>query len=258
MSNENPESPIKPQVIDLDAEDVIVDNAEAPSAPLPPAASKTFISPTKWLLLAALLGGTVIGAWVYKDFLSGYLPSSELLAAQSRIDTLGAQTKTLAEQVAAISSASDQLKSQAGTFATNIQGLADKTTGVESRIATIEVASKSAKAEIEKLKSGVAVSGTAAVDGNALAVLAQRLDALEKDVASLKTAGAPTDQSTAAAALSQSLADLKAKIAAGASYRDELDWIYLAVMPWKACPRHRALPRSSPTLFLSCPNRKST
>ena len=223
MSNENPESPIKPQVIDLDAEDVIVDNAEAPSAPLRPTASKTFISPTKWRLLAALLGGTVIGAWVYKDFLSGYLPSSELLAAQSRIDTLGAQTKTLAEQVAAISSASDQLKSQAGTFATNIQGLADKTTGVESRLATIEVASKSAKAEIDKLKSGVAVSGTAAVDGNALAVLAQRLDALEKDVASLKTAGAPTDQSTAAAALSQSLADLKAKIAAGASYRDELD-----------------------------------
>ena len=116
MSNENPESPIKPQVIDLDAEDVIVDNAEAPSAPLPPAASKTFISPTKWLLLAALLGGTVIGAWVYKDFLSGYLPSSELLAAQSRIDTLGAQTKTLAEQVAAIAEKNSRIISTSTSF----------------------------------------------------------------------------------------------------------------------------------------------
>jgi hypothetical protein len=63
------------------------------------------------------------------------------------------------------------------------------------------------------------------VDPSALAVLAQRLDALEKDVASLKTVSAPSDQSAATATLSQSLSDLKAKIAAGASYRAELERI---------------------------------
>ena len=57
------------------------------------------------------------------------------------------------------------------------------------------------------------------MDNSAVAALAQRLDALEKDVASLKTVSTPTDQTAATATLSQSLSDLKAKIAAGASYR---------------------------------------
>ena len=58
-----------------------------------------------------------------------------------------------------------------------------------------------------------------------MAALAQRLDAVEKDVASLKTVSTPSDQSAATATLSQSLSDLKAKIAAGAPYHDELDRI---------------------------------
>jgi hypothetical protein len=223
MSNENPESPLKPQVIDLDAEDVVVDETESPSPPPPSAPAKSPALSARWLLLVALLGGVAIGAWVYKDFLSGYLPSNELLAAQSRINTLEAQTKTLAGQITAVSTASDLMKSQTGTFTTDIQGIADKTTSIESRIATMEAAAKSTRTEIDKLKSGIGSSGATAVDGSALAVLAQRLDALEKDVASLKIVNAPTDREAATAALSQSLADLKAKIAAGASYHDELD-----------------------------------
>ena len=96
MSNENPDAPIKPQVIDLDAEDVVVDDVEAASPILPPEPAKSSALPTWWLLVAALLGGGAIGAWVYKDFLSGYLPSTEVLAAHSRIDTREAQPKTLA------------------------------------------------------------------------------------------------------------------------------------------------------------------
>jgi hypothetical protein len=227
MTNKNPEPPIKPQVIDLDAEDIvvedtIVEDANTPSPPPPSAPPKKPVTSTKWLVVA-LLGGAAIGAWVYKDFLSGYLPSDQLAAAQSRIDTLEAQTKTLAEQVAAISAASDQLKSQVGSFATDIHGVTDTTAGYESRIAATEAVAKATKAEIEKLKLGAPSSGGTTVEGSALAVLAQRLDALEKDVASLKTVSAPTDQSAATAALTQSLADLKAKIAGGAPYRDELD-----------------------------------
>ena len=223
MTDENPESPVKPQIIDLDAEDVIVENEAAPTPPLPPIPPKKSASPTRWLIVA-LLGGAVAGAWIYKDFLSAYLPSNELISAKASIETLQAQTKTLAEQVATISSNSDQVKNQVGTFATDIQGVADKTATYESRIAAMEAATKTTKTEIDKLKSGIS-SGGATVDGSALAIIAQRLDALEKDVASFKTVNAPTDQSAAAATLTQSLSDLKAKIASGASYQDQLDRI---------------------------------
>jgi hypothetical protein len=228
MTSENPDPPIKPQVIDLDAEDVIDEQESAPSTPLPPTPAKKSSVSAKWLVLA-LLAGAVGGGWVYRDFLSSYFPSNELAAARSQIDTLQAQAKTLSEQVAAISGAADQLKSQVGSFATDIQGITEKSsaasTSFETRMAATEAATKTVKAEIEKLKSGISSGGTAStgVDGSALALVAQRLDALEKDVASLKTAKAPPDQTAATATLSQSLSDLKAKIASGASYRDELD-----------------------------------
>src|SRR6185295_2693222 len=115
-----------------------------------------------------------------------------------------------------------------------IQGASEKTsaaqttvTALETRLADLEVATQAAKAELEKLKSAPAAGATSGtpVDTSAVAALAQRLDALEKDVASLKTVSTPTDQTAATATLSQSLSDLKAKIAAGASYRAELERI---------------------------------
>jgi hypothetical protein len=103
----------------------------------------------------------------------------------------------------------------------------DAATALETRIAALEAAAKSAKTDLEKLKSTPVPTGPtgAAMDGSALAALAQRLDALEKDVASLKTVNAPSDQTAVTATLSQSLSDLKAKIASGAPYRDELERI---------------------------------
>jgi hypothetical protein len=94
-------------------------------------------------------------------------------------------------------------------------------------MASTEAAAKSLKAELEKLKSAPAAGVTTGttVDSSALATLAQRLDALEKDVASLKTISTPGDQTAATATLSQSMSDLKAKIASGASYADELERI---------------------------------
>jgi hypothetical protein len=233
MINETVESPIKPQVIDLEAEDVIVEGDSAPAAPPPPATPRKSVPPSAWLAIA-VLGAAVVGAWIYKDLLSSYLPSNELLTAQARIDALEAQSKTLGEQLAAISGVSDQLK-------TEIQNVSEKTSAaqntgaaLEARIASAEAATKSMKAELEKLKTAAVPEATvavpnattgAAVDSGALAALAQRLDAVEKDVASLKTASTPADQTAATAALSQSLSDLKAKIASGAPYRDELERI---------------------------------
>jgi hypothetical protein len=227
MTHENPESPLKPQVIDLDAEDVIVDEADRPATPPPPPTpAKNSALPIAWLAIV-LLGGAVAGGWIYKDVLSSYLPSNETVAAQSRIDALEAQTKTLGEQLAAVSGASDQLKTEMQSAAEQSSAAQNASAALETRVASIESAAKSVKAELEKLKSVPATAGTAStsVDNGALATLAQRLDALEKDVASLKTVSTPGDQTAATATLSQSLSDLKAKIAAGASYRDELERI---------------------------------
>ena len=229
MTNDNPESPIKPKVIDLEAEDVIVEEADKPSVPPPPAPPKksTPSIPSLTWLAIALLGGVAIGGWAYKDILSSYLPSNELVAARSRIDALEAQTKTLGEQLAAISGASDQLKTEIQNVTEQSSATQNASTALEARIASTEAAAKSVKAELEKLKSTAPSAGTTgtSIDSGAAAALAQRLDAVEKDVASLKTVNTPSDQSAATATLSQSLSDLKAKIAAGASYSAELERI---------------------------------
>ena len=226
MTNENPESPLKPQVIDLDAEDVIVEEADKPAAPPPPPSAKKSVHPVAWLAIA-LLGGGVAGGWFYKDVLSSYVPSNELVTAQARIDTLEAQTKTLGEQLVAVSGTSDQLKTEIQSATEKSSAAQNASAALETRMASIEAAAKSVKAELEKLKSAPAAGGTTGttVDNGALATLAQRLDALEKDVASLKTVSTPGDQTAATATLSQSMSDLKAKIASGASYSVELERI---------------------------------
>ena len=227
MTNENPESPLKPQVIDLDAEDVIVDEADKPAAPPPPPTpAKKSIPPTAWLAIA-LLGGVVAGGWFYKDVLSSYMPSNELVTARARMEALEAQTKTLGEQLASIAGKSDQLKTEIQHATEKSSDAQNASAALEARLAATEAATKAAKTELEKLKSAVTAGGTTSttVDNSALATLAQRLDALEKDVASLKAVSTPSDQTAATATLSQSLSDLKAKIASGASYRDELERI---------------------------------
>lgn len=232
MTNENPESPVKPQVIDLDAEDVIVDEPDRPATPPPPppAAAKKSIPPVAWLAVA-LLGGAIAGGWFYKDVLSSYLPGNELVTAQARIDALEAQTKTLSEQLTAMAGASDQLKTEIQNVADQSSATQNAGAAIETRLASAEDAAKSVRAELEKLKSAAATAATPSgntsppADSSALATLAQRLDVLEKDVASLKTVSTPSDQTAVTATLSQSLSDLKAKIAAGASYHDELERI---------------------------------
>ena len=156
MTHDNPKSPLKPQVIDLEAEDVTMEETGAPETPPPPPVPpKKSAFPTTWLAIA-LLVGAVAGGWLYKDVLSSYLPSNELITAQGRIDALEAQGKTLGEQLASVAATSDQLK-------TEIQGATEKssaaqtaTAALETRLAGLEAATQAAKAELEKLKSAVA------------------------------------------------------------------------------------------------------
>ena len=74
--------------------------------------------------------------------------------------------------------------------------------------------------------AGGAAGGAASpADAAVLAALGQRIDALEKDVASLKAAAGAGAQAGATAALSQALSDLKAKVAAGTSFQAEYERI---------------------------------
>ena len=230
MTPDAPDSPIKPQVIDLQAEDITLDDAAAPAAPPPPSPAATKPKTRIALFAVALLAGAVAGGWIYKDVLASYWPSNELVAARGRIEALEAQTKTLGEQLGALAAGSDQLKSQFEPLETQIKSVAEKTTGAaeksaafEARIAAIEAAAKAANTELAELKSRIAAGAPATTPGDnssALALLAKRLEALEK-----QPVGKPGDQSAASADLSQSLSDLRAKIAAGAAYRAEVDRI---------------------------------
>jgi hypothetical protein len=82
---------------------------------------------------------------------------------------------------------------------------------------------------IDALKVAPAPSATTAtplpsIDTTAVAALSARVDALEKDLAALK-AKEPSPGAESATLLSQLMADLNAKLAAGAPYQTELDRI---------------------------------
>jgi hypothetical protein len=243
-SRDGAEGPIKPQVIDLQAEEVVAETPEAaeppseeapqeavpPSPPPKPASRKR--GNAAWIL-AALAIGAVAGGWFYRELLSSYLPSDAMLALQARVDTLEARTATLNSQLTAVSQATDgaaqkaeALDSAIAQTAAEAKAAQETAGSLENRITSVETAIGTAKSDLEALRAAMSSgASTGTIDSAALAAIVQRIEALEKDVASLKGGSGVSDSSSAAAALSQALSDLKAKIAAGASYQTELDRI---------------------------------
>lgn len=226
-SHDTPTGSAKPSIIDLEAETVSDEpGVQEPLPPSPPPATRR--NRSRWLWSALALGiAAAAGAWLYKEALAGYFPSDTMQLANSRIETLEAQTKTLNDQLTALANQSEQLKGTIGNAQATVETAAAqaheataKATDVETRIAATESAQLELKSQLSKLS--VPAAGTP-VDSNALAAFAQRLDALEKDVASLKAQRAPADTASTTAALSQALADLKAKIATGAQFQNEYD-----------------------------------
>lgn len=223
--------PIKPQVIDLNAEDVTVDEEPRPADPPPvqsaPAARKA--GSAKWIALALLLG-VAGGAWAYRDMLSAYLPSDAVAALQARVEVLEANGRTQADQIAVI----DQSAGSAGKLAAGLEqsvkdsaaAAAEAKSGLAAlgeRLAANEQALTQLRGDLDALRTaaskGTGTGGT--VDNSALVALGQRIDALEKDMASLKAGSGKADAAASTAALSQALSDLKAKVAAGVPYNDE-------------------------------------
>lgn len=213
------------EIIDISPEDIIEGKVEEKTPPKPP---------QNWRRRVAVGAGLVVlsaaaGGWAYRDLLSSYLPSDQVQAMATRMDGLEAIAKTLNGKVEAVVGFTDEIKSQlaaAQSAVAEVAKLQTDSSAIKSSVADLQKALASANSSLNDLKSQVA-SGGAVIglpsDGSAFSL---RVDALEKDVTSLKQAGKTAVDTTV---LSQSLADLKAKISAGTSYQSEIDRIAVMV-----------------------------
>ena len=228
--------PLKPQVIDLEAEDVTPEPeaAETRPPPTPPPPPKHRPRPsTLWVVVAALAGLT-LGGWIYRDVLSSYFPSGAMTAMEARIAAMEINHKALNEEIATFKQDSQAaagdlagLDASVKTSAAGLRAIEERIGAFESRAGQSEKALAAARTDLDALRKAVSSAGAASgtADPAALAAIIQRLDGLEKDVASLKPSGDAAQGAEAMASLSQALADLKAKIAAGAPFKDEYERI---------------------------------
>ena len=254
--------PVRPQVIDLDAEEIRTEPGPQPAragdseaaeekpwtaepAAAAPARSRNR-SMAGWLI-AALILGALAGGWFYRGVLTSYFPPDQMTAMKAQIAALEAGNANLAGQIATLRQAADgaaEAASAAGTAAgaaeqqarqsaDGLGSLDSKIGALDQRVVAAETAVSQAQADLDGFRkslssaSGATGSGTP-LDTAVLASLGQRLDALEKDVASLKSSaskGGGSDTASVTSALSQSLSDLKAKVAVGAPYAPEYDRI---------------------------------
>lgn len=218
-------------IIDLNPDQVVHDHE-----PASPQAAKAKVNNRYNALLmgAALLVAAAAGGWIYKDYLSRYYPSDEMSALIQKVDALDAGSSTLREQLASVERLSTQLKTdvdaletQSAATATEVADGGKLQSSVAGRVDTVEQQLADTRAALETLSKRAATVPTAGTGGAAASIdltpVLQRIENLEKDVASLKAN--PTDNSSNLTALSQSLAELKAKVAAGTPYSAEIDRI---------------------------------
>lgn len=224
------------EIIDISPEDIIEGKSEEKTSPKPTQNWRRKIAVGAGLVVL----GAAAGGWAYRDLLSSYLPSDQVQAMATRMDGLEVTTKTLNGKVEAVVGFTDEIKSQlaaAQTAVSEVARLQSDSKDVITSVANLEKALAATSSSIEELKvqmaAGVPVAnssnsyggGTVGIpyDGTAIAA---RVGILEKDVESIKQAGKAAIDTTL---LSQSLADLKAKIAAGTSYQSEIDRIAVMV-----------------------------
>jgi hypothetical protein len=237
------EQPIDPKtpVIDLEAEDVTEERASPDPAPLPPPRPQRKSLSRYWPQASLAVLALLAGAWLYKNYGQGIWPSDAITAMAAKIETLEAETKTLTSQLSGLGATLDQVKSETAGLAQTIDTLrassgAAAATGASAKQAADALKAQLAATEqriatVQKAIDALKIASTnapattpSAIDTTALAALSSRVDALEKDVAALKAKG-PSAGAQSATLLSQLMADFKAKLAAGAPYRSELDRI---------------------------------
>ncbi len=233
MSSES-EPAVKPTVIDLEPEEISFDADASPphrDAPAPKPARRGLALGLP-ALASLLVIGLIAGGWFYRHYLSVYFPDDHVTALADRVDVLGKGFGELAPQVQGLDRLSTQLKTDvdaleevAGNGAAENKSLAQNLEALRTTTAALQQAVDETRATVADLSSRPAVIVAAPgnpVTGDAssamLTSLAARLEALEKDVAALKVQKSGAVDTVA---LTQTLSDLKAKIAAGKSFAEE-------------------------------------
>ncbi len=222
-------------IIDIPPENVVEHQAESKPSNVPPQ-TKRGVSRVLQLAMAGvvIVAAAVGGAWAYRDLLSSYFPSDNVLALTQQVAVLDASNKDLAKKLDAVVGVTDEIKSQAGAaqsaaeeWRKELGAVKDADAAYAKSISDMQSSLGAAQSQLktlgEKLQAAPVAGAAASVDVSALE---QRLAAVEKDLSSLKVgAGGAVDT----AALSQALADLKGKVAEGSSFVDELERIRRSV-----------------------------
>lgn len=230
-----PEQPVPDDPAGMDRSEELPGDEGAQVQPPPPSAPPGKRKGAALWIAAALVAGLAAGGWLYRDVLSAYWPTSQTVALSDRLDILEAAARTRDEQIAAVNQKADEAargaaaagdEARASTSA--LSGLAARLDETDGKMAAAAEALAAARSDLDSLRAAISAGGSngggaGTIDTAALAALGQRIDTLEKDMASLK-AGAG-DRSSLTAGLSQALADLKAKIAAGTGFAAEYDRI---------------------------------
>lgn len=233
------DDPVRPQVIDLEAEDRTGNSTEGgESQPAAPPRRAAWRSGLLWGALALAALAIFAGAWLYKDFGQRFWPSDVVASLAGRVDALDAAARTATSQIYGLGQDIDGMRAEARKLAVTANdareaqaGLAelrDNAARLADRLDGFEAALKSAAAAIETLRKSTGGGGASSggPDAGNLAGLEQRVAALETELAELKAknkAAGPDPQ--ASAVLSQALSDLKARFGAGAPFPDEFDRI---------------------------------
>jgi hypothetical protein len=214
-------------IIDLDA-DQVIDHEESPSttSKAPTASPKS--RNRNWLYgVAAIAIAAVGGGWVYKDLLSSYFPPDHVKVLTEKITVLEGKNAALLDQLSSVEKLTTQLTSDMDALEGKEQALSSLAEASQKAVSDNAAKFQQLEKTLAETKQTIAdVSSRPVVGTTGVAVdasLLRRLSDLEKDVAALKVKPAePVDNTVA---LSQNLSDLKAKIAAGAGYRDEYERI---------------------------------
>ncbi len=240
MSDTKPEK-AKPQVIELNEADAIDVEAETVTpnfsrdadTVIDQSSSSSRISLLPWILGATLLGA-VGGGWLYRDVLASYFPNNEFTMMARKLDAietanktnqeklanLGALTQKLGSDIDAMESAAQKARTDLDALVATSAGTSEKQVAAEQSLAEMTAAIAELKSTLANLPASGA--STTPVDNAALVTLATRVDGLEKDLDALQAQKSAAPDTTV---LSQSLSDLKAKIANGVAYQAELDRI---------------------------------
>ncbi len=215
-------SETKPPDDIIDIEPQVIDENKADPGPL----SRANLTRIAAVGIGALVLGLIGGSWAYRDWLSNYFPSDQIIGLSARVDALETANKETYKRADAIVALTEELKAKLGAAqsaadksAKDAAASADIAQSQQSSLARMQQTLDEASSGLAALKSQLASSQGAATSATIDPALASRVAQLEQDVASLKQ---NLPAATSQAALDQAFAALKAKIDTGQGFADEL------------------------------------